>query len=227
MKDAFDSSIRQINTPFQVTPDAVWQDFSINSISYFNTLEELIPGIFGNGDMVYGLPEDLAREIQDQTYFPQGLKVTLRRYQEWGVKYILHQEKALLGDEMGLGKTVQAIATMVSLRNTGSRHFLVVCPASVLPNWCKEIDKKSEFFPTKVHGLSRQNAINDWVKCGGVAVTTYETTGLISLPEGFQIDLLVVDEAHYIKNEGAQRSKNVRALGIMAPMSRPPAKNNW
>ena len=216
LKDAFDSSIRQINTPFQVTPDAVWQDFSINSISYFNTLEELIPGIFGNGDMVYGLPEDLAREIQDQTYFPQGLKVTLRRYQEWGVKYILHQEKALLGDEMGLGKTVQAIATMVSLRNTGSRHFLVVCPASVLPNWCKEIDKKSEFFPTKVHGLSRQNAINDWVKCGGVAVTTYETTGLISLPEGFQIDLLVVDEAHYIKNEGAQRSKNVRALGTVA-----------
>ena len=36
----------------------------------------------------------------------------LRRYQEWGVKYILHQERVLLGDEMGLGKTVQAIATI-------------------------------------------------------------------------------------------------------------------
>lgn len=207
---------KQVGTSPDFSTSFVWQDFSTNSIVYFNTLEELIPGILGNGDMEYGLPEDLAREIQDQTFFPQGLKVTLRRYQEWGVKYILHQENVLLGDEMGLGKTIQAIATMVSLRNTGSKFFLVVCPASVLPNWCKEIDFKSEFRSTKVHGMNRQSAINDWITSGGVAVTTYETTGLITLPEGFKYDLLIVDEAHYIKNEGAQRSKNVRKLGEKA-----------
>ncbi len=214
--DKVESFAKSVFTPSTLTHNQLWKDFTDNSISYYNTLEELVPGILGNGDMVYGLPEDLAREIQDQTYFPQGLKVTLRRYQEWGVKYILHQEKVLLGDEMGLGKTVQAIATMVSLRNTGSRHFMVVCPASVLPNWCKEVDKKSEFFATKVHGYNRQSAIDDWVKSGGVAITTYETTGQITLPDDFQYDLLVVDEAHYIKNENAQRSKNVRNLGNKA-----------
>ena len=90
--------------------------------------------MFGNSDSFYGLPEELAKEIQDECFFPDGLLVTLRRYQEWGVKYILHQKNVLLGDEMGLGKTIQAIAAMVSLRNTGAKYFLVVCPASVIIN---------------------------------------------------------------------------------------------
>lgn len=59
-------------------------------------------------------------------FFPDGLLCELRRYQEWGVKYALHQKRVLLGDEMGLGKTVQAIATMVSLKNTGHR-ILQLC----------------------------------------------------------------------------------------------------
>lgn len=118
-----------------------WQDFSNNSVRFFNDLEDINPGVLGNDDSMYGLPEDLAREIQEECFFPDGLLCELRRYQEWGVKYILHQERVLLGDEMGLGKTVQAIATMVSLRNTGGTHFIVVCPASVITNWCREIRK--------------------------------------------------------------------------------------
>ena len=108
--------------------------------------------------------------------------------------------KALLGDEMGLGKTVQAIATMVSLRNTGAKRFLVICPASVLPNWCKEIEKKSKLRATKVHGYGRQAAFDSWLKNGGVAVTTYETTQHIDLNGLDKLSLIVVDEAHYIKN---------------------------
>lgn len=189
-----------------------WQDFSSNSIRFFNTLEDINPGILGTDDAVYGLPEDLAREIQDQAFFPDGLLCELRRYQEWGVKYALHQEKVLLGDEMGLGKTVQAIATMVSLKNTGATHFMVVCPASVLTNWCREIRKMSRLSVTKIHGADRYSAAQSWLKTGGVAVTTYETTGHISLNNDFKFSLLVVDEAHYIKNPLAQRTMNVNAI---------------
>lgn len=92
------------------------------------------------------------------------------------MKYILHQGKVLLGDEMGLGKTVQAIATMVSLRNVGCTHFLVVCPASVLENWCREIRKHSKLSVTKVHGATAESAFESWRVSGGAAVTTYETT---------------------------------------------------
>ena len=193
-----------------------WQDFSNNSVRYFNDLEDINPGVLGNDDSVYGLPEDLAREIQEECFFPDGLLCELRRYQEWGVKYILHQERVLLGDEMGLGKTVQAIATMVSLRNTGGTHFIVVCPASVITNWCREIRKMSLLSVTKVHGAGRKAALESWIKTGGVAVTTYETVAYCKLPDDFKFKLLVVDEAHYIKNPGARRSINVKNLSVYA-----------
>lgn len=203
------SCLDAINKENRKTPSEAWQDFSDNSIRFFNILEDLNPGILGTDDTIYGLPEDLAREIQEQSYFPEGLLCELRRYQEWGVKYILHQERVLLGDEMGLGKTIQAIATMVSLRNTGATHFVVVCPASVLANWCREIRKMSKLSVTKVHGYDRKSAIESWIKTGGVAVTTYETTGHFLLDAKFNFSLLVVDEAHYIKNPEAQRTTNV------------------
>lgn len=193
--------------------EAAWKDFSSNSIRFFNILEDINPGILGTDDTVYGLPEDLAREIMDQEFFPKGLLCELRRYQQWGVKYVLHQERVLLGDEMGLGKTIQAIAAMVSLGNTGATHFVVVCPASVLTNWCREIRKMSRLPVTKIHGGGRAAALRDWIKTGGVAVTTYETTGHFKLEEDFRFSMLVVDEAHYIKNPEAQRTRNVKRIG--------------
>ena len=60
---------------------------------------------------------------------------------------------------------------------------------------------------TKVHGADRAEALQSWIKTGGVAVTTYETTGFFKLDAGFKFSLLVVDEAHYVKNPEAQRKK--------------------
>ena len=195
-----------------VLDSQAWNDFASRSIEYYNVIEELCPGVLGNDDVLYGLPEDLAREIQDECFFPDGLLCTLRKYQEWGVKYILHQEKVLLGDEMGLGKTIQAIATMVSLKNTGATHFLVICPASVVTNWCREITKHSKLSVTKIHGTYKKSAFNSWLKTGGVGVTNFESTSYIKLDDNYKFDLLVVDEAHYIKNINANRSVNTRNI---------------
>ena len=195
-----------------VNINKAWNDFSENSIRYYNVIEEVYPGVLGTDDSIYGLPEELARQIQDECFFPDGLLCTLRKYQEWGVKYALHQEKVLLGDEMGLGKTIQAIATMVSLKNTGATHFLVVCPASVVVNWCKEIIKHSKLRVTKIHGVGKTTAFKSWLKTGGVAVTNYESTSYIKFDENYKFSLLVVDEAHYIKNAEARRSVNTRNL---------------
>lgn len=189
-----------------------WRDFATNSIRFNIVMEDIVPGVIGSEDKNYGLPEELAQEIQDQAFFPDGLLCDLRPYQTMGVKYALHQEKVLLGDEMGLGKTVQAIATMVSLKNTGATHFVVICPASVLTNWCREIRDKSRLSVTKIHGAGRATAIRSWLKTGGVAVTTYETTGYFKLPYDFRFALMIVDEAHYIKNPKARRSINTTEL---------------
>ncbi len=192
--------------------EAAWEDFRQHSIAFFQVLETLAPGVLGTGDALCGLPEDLARDVREEPLLTGGLKCALRPYQAWGVRYILHQGKVLLGDEMGLGKTVQAIAAMVSLGNAGAVRFLVVCPAGVLPNWCREIQSKSSLSVNRVHGAERLRAWRAWLDAGGVAVTTYETLGLLPVPEDLRLSLLVVDEAHYIKNPATARAAHVKAL---------------
>ena len=195
-------------------PDAetAWRDFEQNPIRFVNTLEALEPGLLGNDDDSYGLPADLAQGLEAEKLSLEGLHCELRRYQEWGVRYILHQERVLLGDEMGLGKTVQAIAAMVALRNAGASHFVVVCPASVLTNWQREIQKMSDLPAIPVHGTQKAAALLQWMERGGVAVTTYETADDFLLPQDYLFSLLTVDEAHYIKNPQAQRSIYVKIL---------------
>ena len=197
---------------FQVSTNDAWARFESDTVRFWNVLEDVCPERVGSSGSVYGLPEDLAHEIQQQPFNLEGLRCELRRYQEWGVKYAIHQQRVLLGDEMGLGKTVQAIAAMVSLRNEGATHFVVVCPASVLSNWCREINKHSDLSVIMVHGSSRSASVSKWIEEGGVAVTTYETTGAIELDDNFKYNYMVVDEAHYIKNRDAQRTVNVRKL---------------
>ena len=200
----------------QLTYDDAWKFFQENTVDFFATMDQVYAGSFtareSDEDKYYGVPEDIAEQVQNISLYPQGFNATLRGYQEWGVKYILHQKKVLLGDEMGLGKTIQAIAAMVSLSNEGEKHFLVVCPASVLINWVKEIQKFSTLKTYTVHGRNAEDTFVDWLTGGGVAVTTYETTAKIRLIDEVSVGLLVVDEAHYIKNKETKRSENVRDM---------------
>ena len=188
--------------------DEAWEEFRVHSVRFFMVLEKINPGLLGADDASCGLPEALAAEIREEPLYLKGLTCSLRRYQEWGVKYILHQKRVLLGDEMGLGKTVQAIAAMVSLSNQGATHFAVVCPAAVIANWCREITKHSHLRAVKIHGGDRASAMASWIRAGGVAVTTYETTSYFDHDDSFRIAMLTVDEAHYIKNPQARRSVN-------------------
>ncbi|MBO4356451.1 MAG: DEAD/DEAH box helicase [Clostridia bacterium] len=206
------SYIEKVRSGVNTTDAQAWEDFSNDSIGFIGIIEKISPDVLGADKSVYGIPQELVAEIRDQCLFPNGLLCDLRGYQEWGVKYILHQEKVLLGDEMGLGKTVQAIAAMVSLRNTGATHFVVVCPASVLTNWCREIESKSLLKVHIIHGSERKNAFEEWVKKGGVAVTTYEMSGHLTLGEKARFSMLIVDEAHYVKNPNARRTRNVKNL---------------
>lgn len=193
-----------------------WKEFVKHPVEFYHLLEKFCPQFTTGEDLLYGLPETLADEIRDEELLLEGLKCQLRPYQEWGVKYILHQGRVLLGDEMGLGKTIQGIAAMVCLRNKGATRFLVVCPAGVLINWCREIEKRSDLTLIKIHGKGREEALQEWTERGGVAVTTYETTRRFPLEKMAKIDLLIVDEAHYIKNPQAQRTKNVKSISKSA-----------
>ena len=54
------------------------------------------------------------------------------------------------------------------------------------------------------------------MKTGGVGVTTYETTRTLNPDDSFHYSLLIVDEAHYIKNPDANRTINVRKIAKKA-----------
>ena len=193
----------------RTVPDenGIWEDFRKNSAAYYAQLEKLDRAIGTRIDNSYsGLPEELVREVETEPIYVDGLHASLRSYQEFGVRYILRQGSVLLGDEMGLGKTIQAIAAMVSLRALGATHFMVVCPASVLVNWAREIQKFSDLAVTTVRG-GDQGAVGRWTVKGGVAVTTYESISRFVLPESFRFSMLVADEAHYAKNPAAKRTQ--------------------
>jgi len=196
----------------KTTVQQAWDEFLANPIDFYNALEEICPGATGELDSIYGLTADLAKAIEGVSTSLEGFKSTLRRYQEWGVKYILHQGKVLLGDEMGLGKTIQAIAAMITLRNRGMSHFIVVCPASVVTNWCREIAFHSDFIPVKIHGSKKVQEFERWRIQGGVAVTTFDSISSLPLTADYKFDMLVVDEAQYVKNPATRRSKNIRLL---------------
>lgn len=107
---------------------------------------------------------------------------------------------------------VQA-ATEQTPAPVGPKRFLVICPASVIVNWCREVEAKSDLKAYNMHDDPRASAFGAWVKEGGVAVTNYESLeNRFRVDDDFDIDMVIVDEAHYIKNITAKRSQNVLRL---------------
>ncbi|WP_436771056.1 DEAD/DEAH box helicase [Yinghuangia sp. YIM S09857] len=190
-----------------------WVDFEVRSPEYYNLLAE-VSGRVGDHDAAQGfVPDDIASGVNAQRLDDRYLRVSLRGYQAFGARFALVQRRVILGDEMGLGKTVQAIAAMAHLAASGSTHHLVVCPASVLINWTREIGARSKLRAVPVHGPDRQAACAEWRESGGVAVTTYDvlhTLGAASGTSGASgtpVSMLVVDEAHYVKNSETRRAR--------------------
>ncbi|KAJ3068116.1 Chromodomain-helicase-DNA-binding protein 1-like [Podochytrium sp. JEL0797] len=152
---------------------------------------------------------------------PDGLLkpgVVLRDYQLKGVQWMHAMFAAdgvnggILADEMGLGKTLQTIAFLAHLNQSPkSRRFLIVTPLSVLENWNDEFQKFCvsnsvcrviKYTGTKEERASLREQIKDNIEFRFDAMlVTYETvTSDIAFVQSFEWDVLVVDEAHRLKN---------------------------
>jgi superfamily II DNA or RNA helicase len=205
---AANEKLRAVKPPRRST---VRTDFEKRSADYFSTLSR-IAGARANGEAARGfLPTSLADRIAVQKLDETHLRVSLRAYQAFGARFVLAQGRVVIGDEMGCGKTVEAIAALAHLRAEGAKHFLVVVPASVLINWLREVRAHSALRPYRLHGPDQEAAKRSWLSGGGVGVTTFEALPNLDLPPRTKISMLVVDEAHYVKNPGTLRSQAVRA----------------
>jgi superfamily II DNA or RNA helicase len=201
-----------------------WVDFELRSAEYYSQLAEADgqqPDLAASEGF---LPSELAERVHAQPLDDTHRRVSLRGYQSFGARFALAQRRVVLGDEMGLGKTVQAIAVLAHLAAEGHSHFLVVCPASVLINWTREIGARSTLRALPVHGPDRHDAYAEWGERGGVAITTFDTLHTLpapvdrtpkgrrpraEAPAGPTPGMLIVDEAHYVKNPDTRRTKSV------------------
>ncbi|MFD9001746.1 DEAD/DEAH box helicase [Streptomyces sp. NPDC059582] len=188
---------------------AAWVDFELRSAEYYSLLAEISGRPPDTAAAEGFLPDEIAERVRAQHLDDSRRRVSLRGYQAFGARFALAQRKVILGDEMGLGKTIQAIAVLAHLAAEGQSHFMVVCPASVLVNWTREIEARSALRVAVLHGPDRQDAFADWKGRGGVAVTTFDALRGFPAPGGGEVGLLVVDEAHCVKNPKARRSQTV------------------
>ncbi|MFJ5935108.1 DEAD/DEAH box helicase [Streptomyces sp. NPDC093071] len=159
---------------------------------------------------------------------PPGLTATLRDYQLRGLAWLDLMTSLGLGgclaDDMGLGKTVTLIA--LHLRRARRAPTLVVCPASLLGNWQREVRKFAPDVPVRrFHGADRDlDGAGD-----GFVLTTYGTlrTSAARLA-AHEWGMVVADEAQHVKNPFSATAKALREIPAPArvALTGTPVENN-
>lgn len=193
--------------------EAVWEDYQTRP-AHYQTLWSALRQVESNESGQSALPEETIAKIRalrlDQSLLTE---LYLRGYQSFGAKFALVQKKVILGDEMGLGKTVQAIAAaahiVAQVDTAEDARILVVVPASLIVNWRREFGKFSTIPVHVAHGELKESALSTWTAKGGVLIVTYEGARSLPIPAP---TIVIIDEAHFIKNPAAQRSQAVKAL---------------
>ncbi|MGW6026086.1 DEAD/DEAH box helicase [Streptomyces sp. NPDC055099] len=160
---------------------------------------------------------------------PPALAATLRDYQLRGLAWLDRMTSLGLGgclaDDMGLGKTVTLIA--LHLHRARPEPTLVVCPASLLGNWQREIERFAPSVPVRrFHGTGRSL---DGDLEGGFVLTTYGTMRTSASELAAQAwGLVVADEAQHVKNPHAATAKALRTIPSAArvALTGTPVENN-
>ncbi|KAJ4746621.1 chromatin remodeling 1 [Rhynchospora pubera] len=164
----------------------------------------------------------------------------LKPYQLVGVNFLLllHRKNiggAILADEMGLGKTVQAVTYLKVLNHLHKDPgpHLIVCPASVLENWERELKKWCPSFSIIMyHGAGRtaySRELTSLSKTGlpppfNVLLVGYSLFERHSEQQKedrkalkrWQWSCVLMDEAHVLKDKSSHRWKNLMLVAQKA-----------
>lgn len=147
---------------------------------------------------------------------------TLREYQRDGLRWMAQLVDlglgGILADDMGLGKTVMLIALHLHLEDQARAAgrpvapTLVVCPASVVGNWVREIERFAPGVPVRRHHGTGRSLVG---VTEGFVVTTYATlrrdaVDLADVETGWGV--VVADEAQYVKNVRSAAAKALRSI---------------
>ncbi|MEW6029720.1 MAG: SNF2-related protein [Chloroflexota bacterium] len=198
----------------------------------------------GKGDFIESIPKKRGRKLKKQQPLPsiwdllfavlqppltlgQSENLFLPNapypYQWQGIKFLTDNEHALLADDMGTGKTVMTIVALKILIRQAKIHCaLILCPPSVLYEWKRHLDDwASELTTYLIRSLQKDVRKSLWETPMHIYVTTYDTLRSDIenhiLPSLTHFDIVILDEAHHIKN---MKSKRFRAIKRLQPKRR-------
>lgn len=140
-------------------------------------------------------------------------------HQKEAVEKLLANNKFILADDMGLGKTTAAV---IGALESGAKKILIVCPASLKLNWEREIRNYTDRRTLVVEGRKWGSTFDFYIINYDILKNFHTTDNSedseaykLIMNEGF--DLAIVDEAHYIANATAQRTKLLNDILSMIP----------
>jgi hypothetical protein len=156
-----------------------------------------------------------------ETSLPDSVQAEMRPYQKDGFDFLCHLTRIRLGgilaDDMGLGKTLQTLAWLAWQKDRNGKDpkpSLVICPASVLHNWRREANRFTPGMKVLVleSGAARHN-LRKQIPQHDLIVTNYALLRRdLEELQKFQFRAVILDEAQFIKNPGAQVTQSVKQL---------------
>lgn len=179
---------------------------------------------------------DKIAQLEDIDYEVELKNGVLRSFQRVGCAFTeAAGGRALLAYEMGLGKTWMALAYAIK----NKLRTVIICPASLKPNWCREIYSLTGMRPNVILGSTptKYDMVTMLTSPSQFTVINYDLIGakaegkdITTDTEGYKHekpwksflwvetinmckpDLLVFDESHYIKNTDSNRSQACREM---------------
>jgi SWI/SNF-related matrix-associated actin-dependent regulator 1 of chromatin subfamily A len=131
-------------------------------------------------------------------------------HQKEAVQKLVENKKFILADDMGLGKTT---STIIAALETGAKKVLIICPATLKINWKREIENYSDR-PIYIAEGKNFSTEHDFVIINYDILKNFHDTKKKDDSQilGANFDLVIIDEAHYIKNAQAQRTKLINDI---------------
>ena len=237
------ASVGEPKAPAPAAPPEVKPPAAIPSIP---VVIEMDDGVFSNAlqPRPARFPEDydltlLAHQIRLRETFDRLICLgTLKNvrsfpYQEETARKVLRRfrGRALLADEVGLGKTIEALMVLKEYIQRGMvQSAIILTPASLTGQWTEELrDKFGLEFPSSDDPAFRAMGDEAWSQPFLVAsINLAKSKKNYPLVTGREYDLVIVDEAHHLKNRNTLNWKLINDLQkrFLLLLTATPVENN-
>ena len=173
-------------------------------------------GKFSEGDQLSdmwvpkaAIIKDNKVEIAEVDYSKYSHRPPLE-HQKVAIEELLKNKKYILADDMGLGKTT---STIIASLETGAKKILIICPASLKINWQREYQLYSEKTSFVCEGKNYSEDAEIVIMNYDIIKNFHDSKDRKnSIILNSKFDLVIIDEAHYIQNVQAQRTKLINDL---------------